>query len=655
MNFLLSNLLPQIPIGTVLTVYRRLLIDGGEAKPQGLVAGAGGEVAADGTALLTGLPEDQDEYVAAAFLEGTWHTRRLVLGELSSEPATKRELTQKMLASLADVVSPFTPREFIKQIEAGVFQGQLDRVFDARDYGVKADGVTNDAAALQAAITAAGVAGGIVEMPAGTIKLTAALTLKSNVELRGQGHFTILAPAFAAATAAVIINDLVNGNSNVALRNFRLSRAGANVQHGILLNGIAGLDIDGVSVTGVPSVTSGAIAVSAILPGGVETPFLQSKNIRIRDCHFANAHNFGVQLGYVKNAVIGGCTADECYREIIGVEPMKGSTAENVSIVGNTFIIGPYPGGGSKTGAIIVTGNSEGTVKGVTIAGNVLSASTVEAGEILTGILTNGLLVTGVVISDNVIRNLNGTGIGIGIAGAAGLQSGAIVRGNMVLNCNLGENATNAGAAISIRNATHTLVEGNFVEGAKHTASVMETSAAANNVISNNFLRDAVPTTLLAASASVVLNNHTATETANMTLGHNLSQGQELALNAATSKLAGILLQTEGLARWRMRKSTGAEAGANAGSDFEILAYDDAGALLNTALSITRATRNIRVYGAQLQVDGELKHAGAKVGFNAVAPVAQAAAIASPAAELAALKTAVDAIRVAIKNVGLTA
>jgi hypothetical protein len=43
------------------------------------------------------------------------------------------------------------------------------------------------------------------------------------------------------------------------------------------------------------------------------------------------------------------------------------------------------------------------------------------------------------------------------------------------------------------------------------------------------------------------------------------------------------------------------------------------------------------------------------VGFNGAAPVAKASAITSPAAELASLKTAVDAIRVALTNVGITA
>jgi hypothetical protein len=44
----------------------------------------------------------------------------------------------------------------------------------------------------------------------------------------------------------------------------------------------------------------------------------------------------------------------------------------------------------------------------------------------------------------------------------------------------------------------------------------------------------------------------------------------------------------------------------------------------------------------------------AKLGFYGVAPVARAGAISSPAAEVAPLKTAVDAIRVALTNVGIT-
>lgn len=57
----------------------------------------------------------------------------------------------------------------------------------------------------------------------------------------------------------------------------------------------------------------------------------------------------------------------------------------------------------------------------------------------------------------------------------------------------------------------------------------------------------------------------------------------------------------------------------------------------------------------EVEIDGDLNHDGTKVGLLGAAPVVQAAAITSPAAEVAPLKTAVDAIRVALKNVGITA
>lgn len=57
--------------------------------------------------------------------------------------------------------------------------------------------------------------------------------------------------------------------------------------------------------------------------------------------------------------------------------------------------------------------------------------------------------------------------------------------------------------------------------------------------------------------------------------------------------------------------------------------------------------------GAQTK-ESKLRVSETGVGFNGATPVAKASAISSPAAEAAALKTAVDAIREAIKNIGIT-
>ena len=60
---------------------------------------------------------------------------------------------------------------------------------------------------------------------------------------------------------------------------------------------------------------------------------------------------------------------------------------------------------------------------------------------------------------------------------------------------------------------------------------------------------------------------------------------------AASGQAAWVGAQTNGTDRfWIVLSNSTAEAGANAGSDFEITRYNDAGTLLGTPLSINRAT-----------------------------------------------------------------
>lgn len=58
----------------------------------------------------------------------------------------------------------------------------------------------------------------------------------------------------------------------------------------------------------------------------------------------------------------------------------------------------------------------------------------------------------------------------------------------------------------------------------------------------------------------------------------------------AAGNVADVILETAGVARWVIRKNSTAESGSNAGSNFEIIRRDDAGALLSTPIAIDRAT-----------------------------------------------------------------
>ena len=72
----------------------------------------------------------------------------------------------------------------------------------------------------------------------------------------------------------------------------------------------------------------------------------------------------------------------------------------------------------------------------------------------------------------------------------------------------------------------------------------------------------------------------------------------------------GLQINTSASARWIVFAGPGAESGSNAGSDLFFNRYDDAGALLGTPLSISRATGEITVNTSlrQKALIGELKY-----------------------------------------------
>lgn len=76
----------------------------------------------------------------------------------------------------------------------------------ASQFGLKADGVTNDTTALQAAVDSfarTGVnVGGVLMLPAGTIKITSPIALPSNIIVRGQGN----APNLSLNQGATLID-----------------------------------------------------------------------------------------------------------------------------------------------------------------------------------------------------------------------------------------------------------------------------------------------------------------------------------------------------------------------------------------------------------------------------------------------------------------
>lgn len=107
--------------------------------------------------------------------------------------------------------------------------------WNVKRYGATGDSETDDSAAVQAAIDAAAVTGGIVFFPPGNYKIATALAQKSSIELRGSGPGTILTGA--AADQAVIQNaDLVNGNTDLRISGLKIVGGGGTGSTGHAIN-----------------------------------------------------------------------------------------------------------------------------------------------------------------------------------------------------------------------------------------------------------------------------------------------------------------------------------------------------------------------------------------------------------------------------------
>ncbi|MCX4608725.1 right-handed parallel beta-helix repeat-containing protein [Streptomyces mirabilis] len=105
---------------------------------------------------------------------------------------------------------------------------------NVRELGAVGDGITDDTAAIQAAIDAVSTAGGgVVYLPRGTYKLTDALTLKSNVALQGDGIAATVLTQTATNKHGIKGSNL----ELVSIRDLMVDGPGTGTGQGIHLDG----------------------------------------------------------------------------------------------------------------------------------------------------------------------------------------------------------------------------------------------------------------------------------------------------------------------------------------------------------------------------------------------------------------------------------
>ncbi len=116
-------------------------------------------------------------------------------------------------------------------------------------------------------------------------------------------------------------------------------------------------------------------------------------------------------------------------------------------------------------------------------------------------------------------------------------------------------------------------------------------------------------------------------------------------VNGVAATYRSFEYQTAGVTRWALHTNNAAEAGANAGSNWQINRHADDDSFLGIPLTIFRSNGNA-LFEAEVEIDGDLDHDGSNVGFYGTAPTSKQTVTGSRGgnAALASLCTALAAI-----------
>lgn len=283
----------------------------------------------------------------------------LITGTAASvdTPRTEAYLQSLFADNTTGAISPQDLRDFLVSV---------DMPFNVRNYGAVGDGVTDDTAAIQAAIDACEAAGGgEVFFPNATYEISGTiLTVEGPITLRGDKATLLLAPGSYSSHLYMI-----------GTRTSTAYDAGTPYEENIT---IEGLIFDGN--IGNITTTASSLAIVAhqvrdftvrdciikdmpgTMGGGYGISFWYSDRVRVENVHIDRTDRQNIMIWEVDNAVIDGCVLKDSYfRDCIAI----GSTSppllqSSYATVQNTSISNALTGGVNR--GLRFSGSSSGVV-----------------------------------------------------------------------------------------------------------------------------------------------------------------------------------------------------------------------------------------------------------------------------------------------------
>lgn len=236
-------------------------------------------------------------------------------------------------------------------------------VFSVTTYGTKGDGNADDTAAIQSAIAAASVSGGIVYFPPGTYKISSALSVAtSNVILQGAGR---LLSIISASNATQDLID-ISGNTENSVYDLGLTAS---------VTKTAG---SAIQIAGAVGADNGQSHFARLTITGSQYKGLNFTAARIfwvEDCVFTDCQQFSIGVQSPATYGTGVIRHNYCLAQTTAT-PVLGHiyqhTGGGLQIIENQLILVA----GASTSGINIDGGSLGWVDGNVINGSVAASGT---------------------------------------------------------------------------------------------------------------------------------------------------------------------------------------------------------------------------------------------------------------------------------------
>jgi polygalacturonase len=221
-------------------------------------------------------------------------------------------------------------------------------VYYATDYGIVADGTTNNASALNSLVTTVSTnGGGVVLLPIGTIVTNSPISMKSNVTLRGHGWTSII--KLGANINGFGVIDITGAISNIVIENLKIDGQRNTLTQ--LNAGIYGRAPGGYSDILVRNVWVDAVNYGGIIFLGSNTRATITENVRVLDCKVTNVGGWGVLAQWG----VDRCWIERCTVVGHGLSQVDTPGITNGRFAYDTHMIDNYV---DSTGALGTTPNS---------------------------------------------------------------------------------------------------------------------------------------------------------------------------------------------------------------------------------------------------------------------------------------------------------